>query len=86
MLICSTILYFQDNPVGYDLLKNENGFVLHPTPTTKSNLIPPTITVAPLQEGWQIEGVSAPDVQQQVTKLIELHEVIGVPGKLGAAS
>lgn len=86
MFICSTILYFNDNPVGYDLLKAGGGFELKPTPNTKSNLIPPGISVLPSDDGWQVDGVQDEEIRQQVMKLIALNEVIGLQGKLSAAS
>ncbi|HEY0039793.1 MAG TPA: hypothetical protein VGB71_03970 [Flavisolibacter sp.] len=86
MFICSTILYFNENPVGYDLYKSENGFELKPTPNTKSNLIPPTISLRVSGEGWDISGIQDEDIRQQVTRLAQIHEVINLDSKLSAAS
>jgi hypothetical protein len=86
MFISTTILYFQENPVGYELHRADGGFELKPTPNTKSNLIPPTISVAQTSYGWEVQGVKDEDIQQQVIRLVELNEVINLQGKLSAAS
>ena len=86
MFISTTILYFHENPVGYELFRTNEGFELKPTPNTKSNLIPPTISVLPISNGWEVQGVKDEDIQQQVLRLVELNEVINLQGKLSAAS
>lgn len=86
MFISSTVLYFGENPVGYDLFKTEEGFELRPTPVTASDLVPPIIAITQSNEAWQVNGVKEEDLEQQVIKLIEINEMIGLPGKLSAAS
>jgi len=86
MFISTTILYFHENPVGYELFRTNEGFELKPTPNTKSNLIPPTISVLPTDNGWDVQGIKDEDIQQQVIRLVELNEVINLQGKLSAAS
>lgn len=86
MFISTTILYFNENPVGYELFRTNEGFELKPTPDTKSNLIPPTISVLQTGSQWEVQGVKDEDIQQQVIKLVEVNEVINLRGKLSAAS
>lgn len=86
MFISSTILYFGENPVGYDMFKTTDGFEFKPTPNTTSNLLPPTIVVHSHNNNYQIEGVQNEDLQRQVMRLVGLHHVIGLDGRLTAAS
>lgn len=85
MFICSTILYFNDEPVGYDLYKAGEGFELLPTPLTASGLTPKPISILPLAESWQVTGVDE-DIRQQVLKLVEMQEAIDLRTTMSAAS
>ena len=86
MFISATILYFGETPVGYDLYKVAGGFVFKPAATTSSGFQPPEIIVRTLDEDQEIEGVQNEDLHQQIMRLVELHNVIDLEGKLSAAS
>jgi hypothetical protein len=85
MFICSTVLYFGDDPVGYDLYKTTAGFELKPTPATSSKIIPPRISVQQMTDGWQV-AMQDEDIRQQVLKLVEMNQALSLPGELSAAS
>ena len=86
MTICSTILYFGENPVGYELVKEDNGFGLHPTPDTKSNLVPPVISIVQSGDEWIVEGTHDADITEQVKKLINTQGIVDLPSRMSAAS
>lgn len=85
MFISSTVLYFDESPVGYDLYKRGDSFVLKPAPTVDGKTAMPEIKAEPDGADWRITGAPQSDVQEQVQKLIALHNVLALSGELTAA-
>lgn len=85
MFICSTVIYFDDSPVGYDLIKEDKGYLLKPASNHVDDFTPPLIRIVPVTEGWAIKGTTDLDVQAQARKLLELQALIDMP-TLSAAS
>ena len=86
MFICATIVYFAENPVGYDLYKTANGFELRRPQMTRSGLTPPVIIVEKRNGDWHIQGTDCEEVTEQVIKLVKMNGVITLRGGLSAAS
>jgi hypothetical protein len=78
MFLFSTIIYFDESPVGYDVYREEDVFQFKPAIDSHSNLEPPIITAIYLKEEWIIDGVEDDEIIEQVKKIIELNELISV--------
>ena len=86
MFIQSTVIYFGEAPVGYDLYKTSTGFALRPGLSNENNGLPPAITVVRASDGWQVEGVQDEEVWEQVNKLIQVQALLRLSGEMSAAS
>lgn len=69
MFICSTVLFINDEPHGYHLLKTANGFTLAPANVTDGTL--PQITASDGGGGAVVAGTEDADLIAQVQKLIQ---------------
>jgi hypothetical protein len=85
MFLSSVIIYFGENPVGYDLFKEDDVFEFKPALNTSGNLIPPAIIVHAVKDGWEIIGAQDPYIKEQVSNLIKINSLINLPDKLSAA-
>ena len=86
MFICSTVLYFGEEPVGYHCHKEGNVFLLEPAGATQHERPMPAIRVFPAEGGWQVEGVGNSNVREQVAKFAAIQALIDLPEGLSAAS
>jgi len=86
MFLFSTILYFEDSPVGYDLYKHDNGFSFKRAIDTQSELLPAEITVIRFGEDWKLADTDNPGIKEQIIRIINVNEKIQLPEKLSAAS
>ena len=80
MFISSAILYFDERPIGYRMIRTGAGLVLEPAPDAALEFVPPTMTLTRRSNGWQLpQGLDA-DLQAQVLKLtlLELDKELGV--------
>ena len=85
MIQFSTILYFNELPVGYDVCKEPSGFYFRPVIDTGSEESP--MIMARLQDGkWLIEGTCDSELQQQVANVIVINALVQSSGPLRAAS
>ncbi|GAA4745073.1 hypothetical protein [Flavisolibacter ginsenosidimutans] len=83
MFICSAIIYFDETPKGYDLLKEGEVFLLKPPEDGED--IAPLIRVRPQAGGWTVDGAQNDDVKEQVLKLIGLQSLISLPDTFSAS-
>ena len=86
MIICATVIYFGEDPVGYELVKENGAYKLIPASNHLGDFAPPVIRLLPATEGWSVSGTTDPDVQTQARKLVELQSLVDLPGTLSAAS
>lgn len=84
MFICSAIIYFDETPKGYDLLKEGDGFLLK-APEADEEIAPPLIRVRPQAGGWTVDGAQNGDVKEQVLKLMGLQSLISLPDTFSAS-
>ena len=78
MFLFSTVIYFSDGPMGYDLYKENDNFQFRPAIDHHGNFLPPVITAVQLQGNWFIEGTDDEDIIEQARKVVELNELIAV--------
>ena len=76
MFLFSTIIYFGENPVGYDLHRKENYFRF--IPTVHRQVIPdaPILTVTYSRGLFFIEGTQENEIKEQVMKIIDLNKQV----------
>jgi len=83
MFISSTILYFDDRPVGYKVIRTEQGLLLKPAPDAAPGFAPPTVTLTRNGDSWEApQGLDA-DLGAQVQKLALLYPLLD--NELGVA-
>lgn len=85
MFISSTILYFDERPIGYRVIKTEQGLVLEPAPDVDREFVPPTVTLTRKGNGWETPQDLGPDLEAQVLKLALLHPLIELDNELSVA-
>lgn len=78
MFLFSTIIYFGENPVGYDVYREDDIFQLKPAIDSQNNFQPPMITATYSKEILIIEGTEDNETIEQVKRIIELNELISV--------
>jgi len=78
MFLFSTIIYYGEDPVGYDVYREEDIFQFKPAIDSHSNLKPSMITAIYSKQFWMIEGTEDKEIIEQVRKIIELNELISV--------
>jgi hypothetical protein len=76
MFLFSTIIYFGNNPVGYDVYREEDSFQFKPAIDSHSNFKPPIIIATYSKQVWLIEGPEDKETVEQVRKIIKLNEMI----------
>lgn len=86
MLLCSTILYLDENPVGYSVHKTALGYSFQPALTNDHNTLYPFIHAKKEEGEWIIIGTNSFDVSEQIKKLIEQIDAIDLQNTLSAAS
>lgn len=76
MFLFSTIVYFDETPVGYDVYREEDMFQFRPAIDSKLNTEPPVVTAIYLSSYWLIDGTEDYEIMEQVKKIIEMNELI----------
>jgi hypothetical protein len=84
MFLLSTIIYLHEIPTGYNVFREENGFVFAPAAHTQNKDFPPVIRVIQTENGLWVPGASD-EVREQVMKIIRLHALNKPYVKLSAA-
>lgn len=85
MFLISAILYFKEEPVGYDVYKEGNKFWLEPSMNTHAHIHPPVIEIVITGPDLLISGTSDKDVQEQVERLIKMHDAYEIPNEFSAS-
>ena len=85
MFLISTIIYFGDEPAGYDVFRENSSFYLKPAVDTHCPLNAPVIEASLVNGNWIISEVAI-DVKDQVIKIIEVNSLFDLPQVLSVAS
>ena len=86
MFLFSTILYFAEEPAGYDVYKEDNGFSFRRAIDTFDENIPAVINAVKKGTGWEFYEQESEDIQNQIIRIIHMNDNIELPGQLTAAS
>ncbi len=74
MVLFSTVLFIDGNPVGYQVLKEErNRLSLNPAENPNRNVVPPVITASKEGGYWRVEGTQDRDLIDQVLEDITMQ-------------
>jgi hypothetical protein len=84
MFLLSTIIYLHEIPTGYNVFREENGFVFAPAVHTQNKDFPPVIRVILSGNELLAPGASG-EVTEQVLKIIRLNGLNKPYAKLSAA-
>ena len=76
MFLFATIIYFGDQPAGYDVYREENSFHLKPAVDSRLNWNPPVIRANFSGEVWYINGTEESEITEQVKKIIEMNDLV----------
>ena len=86
MFIFSTILYFGDEPAGYTVYKETNGYIFRSSIDNNNENIPPIIKVQKKEGGWSINIEGQEELQAQISRILDMNANLNMPGYLSAAS
>ena len=85
MFLFATLIYYGENPAGYDVYREEGMFRFEPAIGSEGSPAAPPIRAVYERSGWIVEGVDDIDVIQQVNRIIEVNDLLRTH-PLGAAS
>jgi len=74
MLLFSTVLFVDGNPVGYKVFKEKNSIVLNPAENPNRHVLPPVLTVRKRDGKWLVEGTYNRDLIDQVIEDVSLND------------
>lgn len=74
MLLFSTVLFIDGNPIGYEVYCDEsNRLALNPAENPNRETQPPLIYANNVNGKWKVEGTHNPDLISQVLEEISLN-------------
>jgi hypothetical protein len=74
MLLFSTVLFVDGNPVGYKVYEEKNRLVLNPAENPNREIQPPVLAVKNKNGKWFVEGTENRDLIDQVIEDISLND------------
>jgi hypothetical protein len=74
MLLFSTVLFIDGNPVGYKVFEEENRLVLNPAENPNREIYPPVLAARNQSGKWFVEGTDNIDLIEQVIEDISLND------------
>lgn len=74
MLLFSTVLFVEGNPVGYRVVRDKDRLVLNPAENPGRGIYPPAITARRRGKDWVVEGTTDRDLIAQVIEDVRLNE------------
>lgn len=73
MLVFSTVLFVDGNPVGYKVFEENNRIVLNPAENPNRHIQPPVLSVKNVHGQWLVEGTNNKDLIDQVLEDISYN-------------
>lgn len=73
MLLFSTVLFVDGNPVGYKVYEEQNRLVLNPAENPNRDIHPPVLAAKNKSGKWLVEGTENKDLIDQVLEDISLN-------------
>ena len=85
MILFSTVLFVDGNPVGYNVSEeSKNRLLLHPAENTNHEIDPPVVHAKNEKGIWKIEGTQDRDLIDQVLEDISMQ--MQLPSTLQSAA
>lgn len=72
MLLFSTVLFVDGNPVGYHVYKEDDRLALHPAENPNRHIHPPTLSAQNTEGNWIVQGTQNRDLIDQVIEDVTL--------------
>ena len=77
MLLFSTVLFVDGNPVGYKVYREDkNRLVLNPAENPERSIDPPVLSARCVSGAWQVEGTENRDLIEQVIEDVATNEFV----------
>ena len=76
MVLFSTVLFVDGNPVGYEVYEEGNRLVLNPAENPNREIHPPVLAAKNKSGKWLVEGTENRDLIDQVIEDISLNECL----------
>ena len=73
MLLFSTVLFVDGNPVGYKVHEEKNRLVLNPAENPNRDIQPPIMLAKNTGGQWHVEGTEDRNLIDQVIEDVSLH-------------
>lgn len=74
MLLFSTVLFVDGNPVGYKVYREEdNRLLLNPAENPNRAIVPPVLCARNYLGNWEVEGTNNRDLIDQVIEDVSLN-------------
>jgi hypothetical protein len=73
MLLFSTVLFVDGNPVGYKVYEEWNRLILNPAENPNRHIHPPILSARNLGGEWRVEGTQNRDLIDQVIEDVTLN-------------
>ena len=84
MLLFSTILFVDGEPVGYQVNMNEDQLLLKPAENPSRRFDPPVLMVYCTEGTWHVQGTNHHDLIEQVLNDIKKNKVVPKSGLTAA--
>ena len=75
MVLFSTVLFVNGNPVGYKVHEEKNRLILNPAENPNRDILPPVLTAKNSHGQWHIEGTEDRNLIDQVIEDVSLHSL-----------
>ena len=66
MLLFSTVLFVDGNPVGYQVFEENDQLILNPAENPSREIVPPRLSASQSSGSWKVEGTLNRDLIDQV--------------------
>lgn len=66
MLLFSTVLFVDGNPVGYQVFEEKDKLILNPAENPNREIVPPRLSASQSSGSWKVEGTQSRDLIDQV--------------------
>ena len=73
MMLFSTVLFVDGNPVGYKVHEEKNKLILNPAENPNRDIEPPVLSAKNRNGQWHIEGTEDRGLIDQVIEDVSLH-------------
>jgi hypothetical protein len=84
MLLFSTVLFVDGNPVGYQVFEENDQLILNPAENPSREIVPPRLSASHSSGSWKVEGTLNRDLIDQVIEDINYSNCLPKNGLCAA--